>query len=104
MQTHEPVAAEEAVAQLFNSGELPGLIHLSGGNEEALADIFQNIAEEDWVLGTHRAHFHFLLKGGTPSELLEEVKRGRSMFLFSQKLNFLKSPIVTGKQIGRAHV
>ena len=34
--------------------ELPFLFHLSGGNEEQLIKIFENIDEEDYVISSHR--------------------------------------------------
>jgi TPP-dependent pyruvate/acetoin dehydrogenase alpha subunit len=90
------IEAEAKLIELFNRGELPYLLHLSGGNEDQLIEIFERIHPEDYVLGTHRAHYHYLLKGGTVEELVEKVKGGHSMFLFSKERNFLTSSIVAG--------
>lgn len=90
------IAAESKIVKLFEEGRLPYLLHLSGGNESQLIRIFQGINPEDFVLGTHRSHYHFLLKGGSLEQLIDHVQNGRSMFLFSKELNFLTSSIVAG--------
>ena len=90
------IATEKKLAELFHAGELPYLLHLSGGNENELIAIFEDIAPEDYVLGSHRSHYHYLLKGGQPQDLINKVVDGRSMFLFNRSLNFMTSSIVAG--------
>ena len=41
---------ENKVAQLFNSGKLKELIHLSGGNEKKLINIFKKVKRGDWIV------------------------------------------------------
>jgi TPP-dependent pyruvate/acetoin dehydrogenase alpha subunit len=90
------IAAENQVISEWEDGLLPYLIHLSNGNESQLIDIFKNVKETDWVLSTHRSHYHYILKGGSIESLLEKVRRGKSMFIFDSSKNFLTSSIVCG--------
>jgi pyruvate dehydrogenase E1 component alpha subunit len=86
----------QRVIQEFNKGELPYIIHLSGGNEEPLITLFSEIQENDYVFSTHRSHYHYLLKGGTEEILLNKISNGDSMFIFDKNLNFLSSSILAG--------
>jgi pyruvate dehydrogenase E1 component alpha subunit len=92
----ELVAFESRIKELFAQGELPFLIHLSGGNEAQLIDIFREIKPADWVLASHRNHYHYLLKGGSPERLEADIRRGKSMFVFDKKINFVTSAILGG--------
>lgn len=94
--TSSLVEFEKVVVNLWEDGELPFLMHLCGGNEEQLINIFKEIKSGDWVLSTHRSHYHYLLAGGSPDKLLEIIKRGKSMFVFDKEINFLTSSIVGG--------
>jgi len=89
---------EQKVQVLWEDGELPYLMHLSGGNEDFLIDLFNHdIKINDWVLSTHRNHYHALLSGFTHEELLDGIKEGRSMFTYSNALKFLTSSILAGQ-------
>ena len=90
------IAFESKIVSHFAGGSLPCLIHLSGGNETQLLDIFSRIRPQDWVFSTHRNHYHALLKG-IPADYLEsEILAGRSMFIYSREHNFLTSSILAG--------
>lgn len=91
------IAFERKVADLWEAGELPYLLHLSGGNEENLIRIFQwYIDPGDWVLSTHRNHYHYLLAGGDEDVLLDLIKQGKSMFVFDKTLPFMSTSILGG--------
>lgn len=90
------IAFETRMKDAFERGELPFLLHLSGGNEDQLLDIFKSIRTTDWVFCTHRSHYHYLLKGGTEERLEKLIREGRSMFIFDRKLRFFTSSIVAG--------
>lgn len=94
MIAEQLTAIEAKIAALWDAGELPYLVHMSGGNEEILLDIFEGIKPTDWVLSSHRSHYHYLLHGGTEEELIAKVKAGKSMFLYGPR--FLTSSIVAG--------
>jgi len=96
---------EERVAQEFIEGKISCPIHLSGGNASELRSIFELINPCDWVISTHRNHFHYLLKGGSGEKLLDELYGkptgvcggyGRSMHIFDDKINFISTAIVGG--------
>jgi TPP-dependent pyruvate/acetoin dehydrogenase alpha subunit len=90
------IAFESGIRDHFAAGQLPCLIHLSGGNETQLLEIFSRVRPQDWVFSTHRNHYHALLKG-IPAEHLEaEILAGRSMFIYSRAHNFLTSSILAG--------
>jgi pyruvate dehydrogenase E1 component alpha subunit len=96
---------EKRVAQLFEEGKIHAPIHLSGGNEKDLITLFSFIKPEDWIVSTHRSHYHYLLKGGDPKKLMGEIQglesgccggRGRSMNPMDLSLNFVTTAIVGG--------
>ena len=87
---------EQRIVNLFEDGQLPYLLHLSGGNEDELISIFRNISEGDYILSTHRSHYHYLLAGGDPYKLERMIYEGNSMFIFDKKLNFLTSSVLAG--------
>lgn len=95
--TRESLMAFEAkVKDLWESGDLPSLIHLSGGNENQLLEIFQDIRPQDWVFLSHRGHYGALLKGMPEDELMENIRTDRSMFVFSKQHRIYQSAILGG--------
>ena len=96
---------ELKVKKEFEDGKINAPIHLSGGNEEALISIFELVNPQDYIISTHRNHYHYLLKGGSPDVLMAEIKGekagccrgvGRSMHIYDKDLNFYTSAIVGG--------
>lgn len=87
---------EERVKQLWEAARLPYYIHLSGGNEDHLIEIFREINPDDYVFSTHRSHYHYLLKGGSEEQLEKMVLEGRSMHVIDRNLRFISSAIVAG--------
>lgn len=88
---------ESKIANHWEDGRLPFLIHLSGGNEDFLIDYFKkNVSEGDWVLSTHRNHYHALLSGVDPVKLENLILDGDSMFVFDKSRNFMTSSILSG--------
>jgi deoxyxylulose-5-phosphate synthase len=87
---------EKSVADLYLESKLPFLFHLSGGNEKQLVEIFKEINEGDYVLSTHRNHYHALLHGMPPEELRNRILNGRSMFIYDRQKNFFTSAIIGG--------
>ncbi len=90
------ISFEKRIIDLFEEGRLPYLIHLSGGNENQLIEIFKEIHEGDFILSTHRSHYHYLLAGGTEKDLEEKILNGESMHIFDKKINFLSTSILAG--------
>lgn len=85
---------EQNLARKYDDGEYPYLVHLSGGNEDQLIELFHSVSPGDWVFSTHRSHYHYLLAGGSPDRLEALIARGKSMFVFDRKLNFYTSSIL----------
>jgi len=96
MTSQDLIAFETRIRDHFAAGQLPCLIHLSGGNETQLLDIFSRLRPQDWVFSTHRNHYHALLKGIPADHLEAEILAGRSMFIYSREHNFLTSSILAG--------
>lgn len=92
----ELISFENRIKSLWEAGELPCLLHLSGGNEGQIRNIFQDVKPGDWVFSTHRNHYHALL-AGIPAEALEKrIRDGGSMFVYSRTCNFLCSAVLAG--------
>lgn len=96
MTASDLIAFEDRIRDRFAAGELPFLVHLSGGNEAQLIDLFRDIGPQDWVFSTHRNHYHALLKGIPPAEVEAAICDGRSMFIFSREHRFFTSSILAG--------
>ncbi len=97
---------ERQVAYLWEAGEIKAPVHLSGGNEEQLIDIFKEIKRHDIVFSGHRNHYHALLHGIQPATLLDEILgktpqalckgHARSMGFIDAAHGFYSSAIVGG--------
>jgi TPP-dependent pyruvate/acetoin dehydrogenase alpha subunit len=90
------IAFESRIVSHFAAGAIPCLIHLSGGNEAELLELFATIRPHDWVFSSHRNHYHALLKGIPEAHLEAEILAGRSMFIYSREHNFITSSILAG--------
>lgn len=96
MTKDELVEFEKEVARRFEAGEIHAPIHLSGGSEDQLIEIFRNISRDDFVLSHWRSHYHALLHGISPDELMRQILAGRSMHINSLKPWFYASSIAGG--------
>lgn len=90
------ITFESRVKDEWEAGNLPSLIHLCGGNEDQLLEIFAHIRSQDWVFVSHRAHYHAILKGFSEDEVMEFIRTDRSMFMFSREKRFYQSAILGG--------
>src|SRR5258706_14908391 len=90
------LAFEEDIAQEFAAGNIRAPIHLGGGNERELLDIFKTIKPGDWVLVGWRSHYHALLKGVPLAELKAAILAGHSVSLCFPAHKILCSGIVGG--------
>lgn len=87
---------EREVADMYENGLIKGPIHLSGGNEDALIEIFAEVGREDWVFSTWRSHYHALLHGVPEHDVMAEIIACRSMNLNFPAYRFFTSAIVGG--------
>jgi pyruvate dehydrogenase E1 component alpha subunit len=98
--------AEEAVAQLIDSGEARCPCHLYIGQEAIAAGVCAALRPADTVWGGHRSHGHYLAKGGSLEQMFAEILgkttgcsggRGGSMHLLALGQGILGTvPIVAG--------
>ena len=96
LNKEELIYFEGEIAGMFEMGNIPYLTHLSGGNEDQLIKIFEDIKEGDYIFSTHRAHYHYMLSGGEPHDLKDKIKSGEGMYLYDRDLNFLSSSVLAG--------
>lgn len=96
---------ESKLAYMFENGMIRCPLHLCGGNEDNLLSLFEFINKEDYVISTHRLHYHYLLKGGDPDGLVNEILgksngvcngKARSMNICDESINFYSTAIVGG--------
>lgn len=95
---------EEKIAEKYPEGEMRCPVHLSIGQEAIAVGVCAHLKQTDFVMSGHRAHAHFLAKGGDSFSLIAEIYgrksgcangRGGSMHLVDLDVNFLGStPIV----------
>ena len=95
--TAEDLRAFEAeVARRFETREIHAPIHLSGGNEQQLVELFNEIEPDSWIFSTWRSHLHALLHGVPPDLLMADIVAGKSLFLHYPTHRFFTSAIVGG--------
>lgn len=97
---------EEALADRYVEQEMRCPMHLCIGQEAIAVGVCAALAVNDVVFGNHRAHGHYLAKGGSLNALVAELYgrstgccggRGGSMHLIDLDAGFLGStPIVGG--------
>lgn len=98
--------AEEKIAQLYPEQEMRCPTHLCIGQEAVPAGVSLNLAMDDCAFSNHRAHGHYLAKGGSLKGLIAELYgretgccrgRGGSMHLIDLNANFIAAtPLVAG--------
>lgn len=96
MDTNDLINFEKDIAENYEEARIKGAVHLSGGNEQPLLQIFDNIKPNDWVFSTHRSHYHALLKSKDPKWLKEQIFLKRSSHINSRKYKIFTSAIVGG--------
>ena len=87
---------ETEVKEIYESGKIKAPVHLSGGNEEQLIKIFEDVNKDDWVFSSWRNHYHALLHGIPRDTLMDLIVRGKSMSVYSKEPKFYSSAIVGG--------
>lgn len=97
---------EEAIALKYHEQKMRCPVHLSIGQEGVAVGVCAGLSNNDYVVSGHRAHAHYLAKGGDLKKMLAEIYgkksgccqgRGGSMHLIDLGVGFLGStPIVGG--------
>lgn len=97
MTVEELIAFEADVAQAFNNGQIKAPLHLAGGNERQLIELFaKSIRPDDYVCSTWRSHFHCLLKGVPRETVKAAILDGRSIALCFPEYKVISSALVGG--------
>lgn len=64
---------EERVLDLYTRALMPGLAHLSIGQEAVAVGVCQALQHDDYITSTHRGHGHCLAKGASPDRMFAEL-------------------------------
>jgi len=64
---------DEAVIDLYASGEIPGFMHLYIGEEAVAVGACAALENGDFITSTHRGHGHCIAKGGDPRRMMAEL-------------------------------
>ncbi len=101
-------AVEENIAKEYASNEMRCPVHLSIGQEVVSAVVGLNQRSEDTAVSSHRAHAHYLAKGGNLHRMIAEIYGkvtgcckggGGSMHLIDLEVGFLGSSAIVGNSI-----
>ena len=99
---------EESIAHKYSEQKMRCPTHLSIGQEAIAVGVCSNLNKEDLVLSTHRAHAHYLAKGGDLNAMLAEIYgkvtgcskgMGGSMHLIDKSVGFMGSTAIVGNTI-----
>ena len=99
---------EESIAKKYSEQKMRCPTHLSIGQEAIAVGVCSNLTNEDQVLSTHRAHAHYLAKGGCLNSMLAEIYgkvtgcskgMGGSMHLIDKSVGFMGSTAIVGNTI-----
>lgn len=64
---------EEAAGTLYQSGQLPGFLHLYIGEEATAVGVCAHLEDADYITSTHRGHGHLIAKGGKRDRMMAEL-------------------------------
>jgi pyruvate dehydrogenase E1 component alpha subunit len=99
---------EERIAAVYAEQQMRCPVHLSVGQEAVAAGVSAALQPEDWALSGHRAHAHYLAKGGSLRAMIAELYgrvtgccegKGGSMHLVDTSVGFLGSVPIVGSTI-----
>ena len=99
---------EEKIADRYSENRMRCPTHLSIGQEAISVGVCSNLTDKDLVLSTHRAHAHYLAKGGSLNRMIAEIYgkktgcsrgMGGSMHLIDKKVGFMGSTAIVGNTI-----
>jgi pyruvate dehydrogenase E1 component alpha subunit len=66
-------AFEERLHDEIAKGEIAGFTHLYAGQEAAAVGICEHLADDDFIVSTHRGHGHCLAKGVDVKGMMQEI-------------------------------
>ncbi len=107
-QTYRIRSVELEIAKQYSKGEMRCPTHLSVGQEAVSAALSLIMKKNDLVVSSHRAHAHYLSKGGSLKKMIAELYgketgcskgKGGSMHLIDLNSNFMGSTAIVGNTI-----
>ncbi len=99
---------EESIAEKYSEQKMRCPTHLSIGQEAISVGVCGNLSNEDFLMSTHRAHAHYLAKGGNLKAMLAEIYgkktgcsggMGGSMHLIDKSVGFMGSTAIVANTI-----
>ena len=98
---------EEKISKLYSEQEMRCPVHLSIGQEGVAAGVCAGLKKTDKILSTHRAHAHYLAKGGNLKSMISEIYGkagcskglGGSMYLQDSKAGVVAAVPIVGSNI-----
>ncbi|MBP5059969.1 thiamine pyrophosphate-dependent dehydrogenase E1 component subunit alpha [Pseudomonas chlororaphis] len=66
-------AFEERLHMEFATGEIPGFVHLYGGEEASAAGVMAHLGDDDCIASNHRGHRHCIAKGVDVYGIMAEI-------------------------------
>ena len=107
-QNYRIRSVETHIAENYSKGEMRCPTHLSIGQEAVSAALSQIMRKKDFAVSSHRAHAHYMAKGGSLKKMIAEIYgkvtgcskgKGGSMHLIDIKSNFMGSTAIVGNTI-----
>jgi acetoin:2,6-dichlorophenolindophenol oxidoreductase subunit alpha len=102
---------EETVFEVYRKGWMPGLAHLSDGQEATAVGVGMALRLTDTITSTHRGHGHIIAKGGRVEPMMAEVMgkvtgycrgKGGEMHIADVSLGILGANGIVGGGMGIA--
>lgn len=96
---------EEEIARRYPEGKMRCPTHLSVGQEAVAAAVGVALSRNDMAVSGHRAHAHYLGKGGSLPGMISEIYgkatgcssgKGGSMHLIDESVGFMGSTAIVG--------
>ena len=100
---------EENVNQLYTTAKMPGLSHLSIGQEAVAVGVCESLRSDDYITSTHRGHGHCLAKGAKTNLMFAELLgkasgycsgKGGSMHIADQENGNLGANAIVAGSVG----
>ncbi len=64
---------ERQVAELYMQTLIPGIVHVSIGQEAVAVGVCGALRRDDYITSTHRGHGHSIAKGASPERMFAEL-------------------------------
>lgn len=99
---------DEKIAEVYPKQEMRCPVHLSIGQEAVAAGVCAHLSHQEYCVSSHRAHAHYLAKGGSLKAMIAEIYgrqtgccqgKGGSMHLIDLSVGMLGAVPIVGSTI-----